>query len=55
MFVYFKSFVMNVVSLPVYVNVAHFYLVRCFSGCDGGGFRVSGGLSDRSCCVGCFG
>jgi hypothetical protein len=36
MFVCSKSFLMNVVSLPVYVNVAHFCLVRCFSGCDGG-------------------
>jgi len=30
MIVYLKRFVMNRVSMPVYVNVAHFCLVWCF-------------------------
>ena len=30
------SFVMKVVSLPVYVEVAHFRLAGWFSGCGGG-------------------
>jgi len=35
MMVYLKRFVMNGVSMPVYVNVAHFCLVWCFLGCVG--------------------
>ena len=31
-----NSFVMKVVSLPVYVEVAHFRLAGWFSGCGGG-------------------
>jgi hypothetical protein len=34
-FVYLNSFVMKVVSLPVYVNVAHDCAVGVFSGCGG--------------------
>jgi len=30
MILYLKRFVMNRVSMPVYVNVAHFCLVWCF-------------------------
>ena len=36
MFVCLKSFVMNVISLSVYVNVAHVCFVWYVSGCDGG-------------------
>jgi hypothetical protein len=37
MFVCRNNFVMNVVSLPVYVNVAQVRAVDFFSGCRGGG------------------
>ena len=36
MLVCLNSFMMNVVSLPMYVKVAHFRFASCFSGCDGG-------------------
>ena len=53
-----KSFVMKVVSLPMYMKVAHFRFVGWSSGCGGGGeeegwdFAV---VSGRICCVGCYG
>jgi len=53
MLVCLNSLVMSVVSLPVYVKVAHFRFASCFSGCDWG--RVSVGVSGWSCCVGCYG
>jgi len=55
MLVCLNSFVMNVVSLPMYVNVDHFRFASSFSSCDGGRGRVSGGVSERSCCVLCWG
>ena len=42
MIVYLKSFVINGVSLSVYVNVAHVCLVWCFFKLYFGGDRVSG-------------
>jgi hypothetical protein len=51
-FVCLNTFVMYVVSLPVYVNVVHFCLDLCFCGCEGG---RGGVVSERSCCEGCCG
>jgi len=42
---------MNGLSLPVYVNVAHFCFAWCIAGCVGGRGRVSKGVSERVCCV----
>jgi hypothetical protein len=54
MFVSLNSFVKNVVSLPVYVNVAH---IRAggFSGFGGGGGGLLRGGLGRHCCGGCCG
>ena len=55
MLVCLNSFVMNVVSLAVYVMVAHFLLLVVSPVVMVGGGRISVGVSERSCCVGCFG
>ena len=46
MYVCLNSFVMKVVSLPVYVKVAHLRLAGWSSGCSGGRGRVVESLGE---------
>ena len=52
-----NSFVMKVVSLPVFVKVAHLRFAGWSSGWwrEGEGVGSLGGVSGSRCCVGCYG
>ena len=60
--VFLKSWVMKLVSLPMYVEVAHLGVGVCvcvleggfFCCCWGLGVVLAGGMGSH-CCIGCFG
>ena len=54
MSVFLNRLVMNVVSFPVYVNVAHFLCVGCFCSFSFG-WRSFCGLIGKELCTKCYG